>query len=343
MKTRLNDLSCAVNFKEFERIFDNSLNSCLSSKLNETLKGKKIIFCNDEKSLVPIDGWGIEGDSYCATPLTTIQPIMDNTLVSAIDSSSIKIAETDEGSLYGVKCGIAISISCHAVMHFKIGPMLVYLSEKTIKHSELDHRLVRVVLTDNDSARRLIRVRVERAVLLGLSARIKLSIILIDGSLKSSLFENKHQSLKHVAENCSLGESALIGITKNTKLKILGRISTPLARIKGPAYMDVELIIKSLIRNSFGNNLLVKFSENSPILRADIVATKYDKDESLGKLLGNDSMAHGYPETLRLAHHICTFTKTEVCCLRGHVLNNCEVTQLASEDIRRTLLGSILV
>jgi hypothetical protein len=342
MKTRLNDLSCAVNFKEFERIFDNSLSSCLSSKLNETLKGKRIIFCNDEKSLVPIDGWGIEGDSYCATPLTTIQPIMDNTLVSAIDSSSIKIAETDEGSLYGVKCGIAISISCHAVMHFKIGPMLLYLSEETIKHSELDHRLVRVVLTDNDSAKRLIRVRVERAVLLGLSARIKLSIILIDGSLKSSLFENKHQSLKHVAENCSLGESALIGITKNTKLKILGRISTPLAKIKGPAYMDVELIIKSLIRNSFGNNLLVKFSENSPILRADVVATKYDKDESLGKLLGNDSIAHGYPETLRLAHHISTFTKTEVCCLRGHVLNNYEVTQLPSEDIRKTLLGSIL-
>ena len=82
--------------------------------------------------------------------------------------------------------------------------------------------------------------------------------------------------------------------------------------------MDVELIIKSLIRNTIGNNLLVKFgNNNSHILRADVVTVNGDKDESLGKLLGNDSMGAGYPETLRLAHHISTFTNTEISCLRG--------------------------
>jgi hypothetical protein len=106
--------------------------------------------------------------------------------------------------------------------------------------------------------------------------------------------------------------------------------------------MDVDLIVKSLVRNTIGNNLMVKFgNNNSPILRADIVTANCNKDESLAKLLGNDAIAGGYPETLRLAHHISTFTTTEVSCLRGHVLSNYDVTELASEDLRRTLLGSI--
>jgi hypothetical protein len=46
---------------------------------------------------------------------------------------------------------------------------------------------------------------------------------------------------------------------------------------------------------------------------------------------------------LRLAHHVSTFTYTEISCLRGHVLSNYDVIELASEDIRKTLLGSITV
>jgi hypothetical protein len=59
--------------------------------------------------------------------------------------------------------------------------------------------------------------------------------------------------------------------------------------------------------------------------------------------LGNDSIACGYPETLRLAHHVSTFSSTETSCLRGHVLTNYDVMELASKDIRKTLLGSITV
>jgi hypothetical protein len=96
-----------------------------------------------------------------------------------------------------------------------------------------------------------------------------------------------------------------------------------------------------LIRNTIGSNLMVKLEKGSnPILRADIVG---DISQSLGALLGNDVVAGGYPETLRLAHHISTFTSTEVTCLRSHILNNYDVTELAAEDIRRTLLGSIPV
>jgi hypothetical protein len=85
---------------------------------------------------------------------------------------------------------------------------------------------------------------------------------------------------------------------------------------------------------------MIKLEKNCPILRADVIG---EREESLGMLLGNDPISSGYPETLKLAHYISTFTSTETTCLRSHVVNNYDVMEIAAEDIRRTLLGSILV
>jgi NurA domain len=344
MTAQLNIQPDRINFGEFERAFDRSLGQCLSSRLEELLKGKKIIFSSEDKNLIPVDGWGLRNIPYCITTVTTIQPKTDNTTICAMDSSTIQLAETEDGSLYGVKSGVVLSVGANALIHFKIGPILFYLSEETIGHSQLDHRLAKLILIDSDFAKRLIRIRVERVIQMELSSNFSKSVILIDGSLKSSLFEEKKQGIKNVAENCILRKNSMIGISKSSKLRIIDRISTPLAKIQGPAYMDVNLIIRSLVRNTVGDNLIAKFgTHNSPILRVDVVSGNSDKDEALGKLLGNDSIACGYPETLRLAHHVSTFSSTEISCLRSHVLSNYDVTELASEDIRKTLLGSITV
>lgn len=316
-----------------------SVSKCLAPKLDE-LKGKKIVFNCDDKKMIPIDGWGLRSNPYAATMVTTIRPIKENALVAAIDSSSVKLAETEEGSLYGIKCGIATAYAGRALMHFKIGPVLFYLSESTIQDSELEERLSRLVLLDDDFAKRLVRVRAERAVQKELASHFTNSIILVDGSLKMSVFEDRERSLGKIVESCVLRKNLMIGISKGTKLKVLDRAAAPLTKVPGPAYIEVDMIIKSLIRNTVGSNSMVKLEKSSPVLRADIVG---DRSESLGMLLGNDPVAGGYPETLRLAHYISTFTSTEMTCLRSHVLNSYNVTELAADDIRRTLLGSISV
>lgn len=316
-----------------------SVSKCLSPRLDE-LKGKRIVFSRDDKKMIPVDGWGLRSNPYMATTVTTIRPIKENALVAAIDSSSVKIAETEEGSLYGIKCGIATAFNGRALMHFKIGPVLFYLSESAIPDSELEERLVRLVLMDDDFAKRLLRVRAERAVQKELANHFTNSIILVDGSLKASVFEDRQRSIGRIAESCVLRKNMMIGISKGTKLKVLDRAAAPLTKVPGPAYIEVDMIIKSLIRNTVGSNSMVKLEKSSPVLRADIVG---DRDESLGMLLGNDPVAGGYPETLKLAHYISTFTGTEMTCLRSHVLNSYDVTELAADDIRRMLLGSISV
>ncbi len=319
-----------------------SVSKCLAPKL-DVMKGKKIVFCYDDKKMMPVDGWGMRSDPYSTTTVTTIRPIKENALVAAIDSSSIKLAETEDGSLYAIKCGVATAYASHSLMHFKIGPVLFYLSEKTVHESELEERLSRLVLLDDDLAKRLIRVRVERSVQKEIASHFANSIILVDGSLKASIFEERDRSIRKISESSVLRKNMLVGISKSTRLKALDRAAAPLTKVPGPAYIEVDDIIKSLIRNIIGSNLMVKLEKggsSSPILRADIVG---DVSQSLGMLLGNDVVAGGYPETLRLAHHISTFTSTEVTCLRSHILNNYDVTELAAEDIRRTLLGSIPV
>ena len=317
-----------------------SVSKCLAPKL-DVLKGKKIVFCYDDKKMMPVDGWGMRSDPYNTTTVTTIRPIKENALVAAIDSSSIKLAETEDGSLYAIKCSVATAYASHTLMHFKIGPVLFYLSEKTVHESELEERLSRLVLLDDDLAKRLIRVRVERAVQKEIASHFTNSIILVDGSLKASIFEERDHSIRKISESSVLRKNMLVGISKSTRLKALDRAAAPLTKVPGPAYIEVDDIIKSLIRNTIGSNLMVKLEKGSnPILRADIVG---DTSQSLGMLLGNDVVAGGYPETLRLAHHISTFTSTEVTCLRSHILNKYDVTELAAEDIRRTLLGSIPV
>jgi NurA domain len=343
MHTQINLVQGSLGQKRLEDILEPSVGQCLSLNLTSLLNGKQIIFSNGEPRLAPIEGWASRSKRPCTT-LNTIQALKEETRIVAIDSSSIQVAETEEGVLYAAKSGIAIATQGQIQAHFKIGPILFYLSEDTLGHSELDHRITKLILFDSESAKRLIRVRVERAIQLELSQHFAGAIMLVDGSLRSSAFEHTGYTLRKVVENCSLYKNTLAGISKSTKLRNLDKVSLPLTKVKAPGFIDVNLIIKSLVRNIIGDSLLVKFGNGytSPILRVDIASADGNKDTSLGKILGNDSIARGYPETLQLAHHISTFTGTEVSCLKSHILNKYNVVELASEDIRKRLLGSIL-
>ena len=98
-----------INLTKIGYMFDRTLGHCLPSEFHRVLRGKKIIFGVDEKNLVPIEGWGKRSNPYCTETITTIQTIKENTIVAALDSSSIQIAETEDGILYAVKSGITIS------------------------------------------------------------------------------------------------------------------------------------------------------------------------------------------------------------------------------------------
>jgi hypothetical protein len=256
----------------------------------------------------------------------------------------VRLGETEDGNIYAVKCGIAIASNCDAVHHYKIGPIIFYLNDDTLRESVLDHHLANIILADHESAKRLIRVRTERSIQYGLSKIINNSIILIDGSLKASPLESTQENIKNIVEYCHTNGNSLIAITKKTNLSILESIYSFLIGCKSPAYVDLDLYMKGLIGDPIGNNTLAKFGENdSPILRVDIVDPEKTIAIAFGKLLGNDSLGLGYPESLRLAHHISTFNPTEIECLKGYLLSKYRLQVVPHDDIRSTLLGSMSI
>lgn len=310
-----------------------------SDQIGELIHGRGIIFDMVEHITVHDSRDGIFDK---ATP-RVIQPNEKLTRISAIDSSAIHLAGTHEqGAIYAAKSGIVIASGQKIRQHFRIGPMFIHINNEFLCSSKIDHNLVGLLLVDSSIAKRLIRIRLERAIQLVFSSHMDNSIVLIDGALKPSVFEDYNCSINKVIEMSSLSSNDVIGLSKNTSMSSLNQYERLLRALPYSAYIDTSCIIKSQATNTMGNNLLVKLgkNENDHILRADVCSANGNDEECLGKLIGNDIFFRSYPESLRIAHHISTFTTTEVSTLRGFISRNIGVEEIDQYAKRKNLLGA---
>ncbi|HZD35997.1 MAG TPA: DNA double-strand break repair nuclease NurA [Nitrososphaeraceae archaeon] len=324
---------------EFENIFRKSMKMFSSDQMGEIIHGRRIIYDTVEHMVIH-DSRDRIFDK--ATP-RVVQPNEKLTCISAIDSSAIHLAGTDEGgAVYAAKSGIVIASGKKIRQHFRIGPMFIHINKEFLCNSKIDHNLVGLLLIDSSIAKRLIRIRLERAIQLVLSSRLDNSIVLIDGALKPSVFEDYNCSISKVIEMSSLSSNDVIGLSKNTSMSSLNQYEKSLKALPYSAYIDMSCIIKSQARNTLGNNLLVKLgkSENGYILRADVCSANGNDEECVGKLIGNDILFRCYPESLRIAHHISTFTATEVSSLRGFMSRTNWVEEIDQYAKRKNLLGA---
>jgi len=63
------------------------------------------------------------------------------------------------------------------------------------------------------------------------------------------------------------------------------------------------------------------------------------KVEAVEKLLGNDIILQSYPETLRLAHILCTFTANEVIAMQHFIARKYGLKIINRPDMHRLLFG----
>jgi len=177
-----------------------------------------------------------------------------------------------------------------------------------------------------------------------LSKLVTNSIILIDGSLKYSIFENRFYSILKILENSVINKNLVIGISKNTKINILKYFSYPLLKEQNPSFVNIDLVITSLIRRIYGEHILIKFDNNtySNILRADVVTFDGSQIiESLGTLLYNEFITNGYPSTLQLSHHVSTFSNTDLSGIQSFIKSKYFIKEIFHENVRNSVLGSI--
>jgi hypothetical protein len=111
------------------------------------------------------------------------------------------------------------------------------------------------------------------------------------------------------------------------------RLSALVSRAKGPAYSTVE--------DGTIHTLLAKFSRDGLVFRLDLARSRGRIEQTLGCILANDSFTVGYPESLRVAHHLSVFARSEDMALKAYITNRYSLKHLRSFGLRRITLGGL--
>ncbi len=343
MSNQLNFQEGASDIDDVKKsLIHNFTNSFFCKDYKKLLDNKKLVFGTDDEG-IPKQKWGRRSDNYAHIPVNNIDMIEKEKFVFGIDSSCIKVAEVEDGGLYAIKGSTCISYKGSPTTHLKIGPFIFYLNEEILKNFHLDHNILKLTLFNDDYAKKFLRINFERYIQFWLSKLVTNSIILIDGSLKNSIFENHFYSISKIIENSVINKNIIIGISKNTKIKVLKYLSYPLSKVKNPSFININLIITSLIRRIYGEHILVKFDENvyANILRADIVTYDDDVTNALGTLLYNEFITNGYPSTLQLSHHVSTFSNSDLSSIQSFIKSNYFIKEIFHDNVRNSILGSV--
>jgi len=79
------------------------------------------------------------------------------------------------------------------------------------------------------------------------------------------------------------------------------------------------------------------------VFRVDVSRCNVEEDSQvLGDLKQNDLFFRGYPETLRLAHHLSVFDSSTISSTRSYLSRRFGLIHIPSDDLRATVLGKLV-
>jgi hypothetical protein len=92
---------------------------------------------------------------------------------------------------------------------------------------------------------------------------------------------------------------------------------------------------------ALGDVYVAKLSKGNCAFRLDIdcEVSPNSRIEAVERLLGNDLVSQSYPETLRLAHILCTFTANEVLAMQHFITRRYGLQIINRPDMHRLLFG----
>lgn len=311
------------------------------------LKGKRVLFRSDYNkeslALQPTE------DQLVSIPYE-VRNFSNETRernVIGIDSSCVLIGETDDGSIFAGRVATVRACSAKVVMYQRAGPFIFYLNQKMVANEISDglaRRTMNAIQSDNAIAERFIRIRLERAAQMKAARANPDSIILVDGSIRASMLESRSFSLKRLEREAEENFVQLLGITKTSSVKMISRVASALSASKRPSsYVDLTESLRVFGVTTSAKILVARFAQSSQVFRVDAAFTNAEHESQvLADVKFNDVMYRGYPETLRLAHHLSVFDSATVASIRSYLSKKYSLVQIPSDDLRATILGKFV-
>ena len=302
--------------REFEEAFAE-----LAESAERDLSGRAFVFSSYGRELYPyFEATGAELVPGCIIPVKEGRP------VASIDSTCVLVGETAQGSLYAARTAVGISYEGSLRRFFRLGPILVYATSSGF--SGLSRRVpspdLDLLLSDNAVAERYIRNTVERKVISALADAEGEAIVMADGSLKHPLGLFPGALRRPEKGTC------LVGFSKSSNLILSEEVVSALSGVRGPSFYALD--------EGPVSTVLAKFAPDGLVFRLDL-ASGEPPGTALGRILWNDAFASGYPDSLKVAHHLSVFSKAEDQALKAFVTKRFRVRQLHTFPLRKIALG----
>jgi len=279
-----------------------------------------------------------------------IEPKTSENPIVAIDVSSIKTGETEEGLICAVR-GAAVWKDNGSYYYVRCGPLAFHVTAKTNEH------LTRELGFQNSPflsswptmfPQILSRIRnvLERWIQRIVCSSFKDATVLFDGSLTAGTPDNPVRYVQAILDLAKERGNTVLAFSKATKLCISGRNITEYVReLQPPCLLDVDSIVSKQFSPNpirlLGRVYVAKLEVVGFTFRLDIDRQIPQENgyQAVGQLVGSDIVDHGYPETLRLAHILSTFTANEIIGIQRFISRTYGIQITPKLSLRKSLFG----
>jgi hypothetical protein len=280
----------------------------------------------------------------------TLTPRHQETIISAVDTSTIKIGETSTGIIIAIR-GATVWKQNRKYHYTRLGPFIFHITEdnKNAVYNNLEKAYFNTAYSNNHQTTpplmqmptRLSGL-LERWLQTMLTKTVNDSIILFDGSLTSGTIDTPTQRMRDLLANARKNHNIVLAFSKATTLRVNGYLITDLLpENDGPYLLETTGVRFRPPTVPMGDVYVAKLNKTNMAFRLDIdhEIPPVDRMEAVEKLLGNDTLQQSYPETLRLAHILCTFTANEVLAMQHFTTRRHGIQIVNRPDMHRLLFG----
>jgi hypothetical protein len=271
-------------------------------------------------------------------------------VVAAVDTSSIRIGETSRGPLVAVR-GASVWKQKRNYRYLRLGPFIFNIAEEN--NGKINNTLQIEYLHaqpphDHDNPSGLLQTPTQIAGLLerwlqtALSKSISDGLILFDGSLTSGVPGASVRRMKNILDTAKKMGNVILAFSKITKIRFNGYLITDMRLRHRPPYIFRVAGLKPKPPVVLlGDIYVARLAQRNYSFRLDIDKRISDEQrvEAVEKLLGNDIFSQSYPETLRLAHILCTFTANEVIAMQHFIAREYNLRIINRPDMHKLLFG----
>ena len=276
-------------------------------------------------------------------PVPSIRPVI------AIDTSTIKLGELEDGSLCALR-GATVLLDKKQYRYVKYGPLVFSLgnnSYEALQHFANLGLITRFSGEPNvDGLLKRIRNAFERWIQFTVCSSIANGFILMDGSLTAGTPDNPTKELESILETARRNRSVVVAISKKTKLRIRDQSITNLIEpTTEPCLFDVDEEVTEQFPaypvRFLGRVFVGKLAKHAFTFRIDVdrEIPINETTKEICNLVGTDIVDQGYPETLRLAHILATFTAGDVLAMQAFAAARLGVQLIPKLALRRSLFG----